>query len=303
MVREHHQEDSTVKRQVTRRYNVNHCNRSNIPYENCIMSAKENDRASHHSGTTRTSASSATAAARARARAEAARVRASFADREIKLKLEMAEKALEKVRLESELEALTIQREAAAATAQADILEAAEEQANPPRSKHSQLPLEEEIEDRTSAYVKQQNELLNNSLHESPAPPPIKLGESLITWGTAYWGSQDVGLPSVQQPIKSERALPSKPEPSKPPHHIKRYEDLKPHIQNMNPLAQPYTPRHTTPADPGQNPVMTDFVRYLARRELVITGLNQFDDLPESFRAWQSSFLNAIKGLDISASE
>lgn len=48
---------------------------------------------------------------------------------------------------------------------------------------------------------------------------------------------------------------------------------------------------------------MTEFVKFLARRELVTTGLRQFDDRPESFRAWRSSFLNAIKELDISASE
>lgn len=48
---------------------------------------------------------------------------------------------------------------------------------------------------------------------------------------------------------------------------------------------------------------MLDFAKYLARRELVTTGLTQFDDCPESFRAWQSSFLNAIIGLDLLASE
>lgn len=48
---------------------------------------------------------------------------------------------------------------------------------------------------------------------------------------------------------------------------------------------------------------MTDFVKYLACQELVTTRLNQFDDQPESFRTWQSSFLNAIRGLDLSASE
>ena len=44
---------------------------------------------------------------------------------------------------------------------------------------------------------------------------------------------------------------------------------------------------------------MIDFAKYLARRELVTTGLTKFDDQPESFRAWQSSFLN----LDLTAGE
>lgn len=48
---------------------------------------------------------------------------------------------------------------------------------------------------------------------------------------------------------------------------------------------------------------MMDFAKYLARRELVTTGLNIFDDKPESFRAWQSSFFNATQGLELTASE
>lgn len=52
----------------------------------------------------------------------------------------------------------------------------------------------------------------------------------------------------------------------------------------------------------GFNPThgMKDFDRYLARRELVSTGLAQFDD---HYRAWQSSFINAIGDLGLTASE
>lgn len=53
----------------------------------------------------------------------------------------------------------------------------------------------------------------------------------------------------------------------------------------------------------NQAPDMMDFAKYLARRELVTTGLNKFDDQPESFRAWQSSFFNATQGLELTASE
>lgn len=48
---------------------------------------------------------------------------------------------------------------------------------------------------------------------------------------------------------------------------------------------------------------MKDFAKYLARRELVTTGLNKFDDRPESFRAWHSSHFNATQGLELAASE
>ena len=73
----------------------------------------------------------ADAAARARARAEAARARAAFSEKEMRLKIERAETEaklhLEKAKLDAELGALNLQREVAAAIAQAEILEAAVE--------------------------------------------------------------------------------------------------------------------------------------------------------------------------------
>jgi len=60
------------------------------------------------------------AAARARAKAEAARARVTFAEREIAIKVDTA-------RLQANLEALHLEKEAAAASAEADILEAAAE--------------------------------------------------------------------------------------------------------------------------------------------------------------------------------
>ncbi len=119
---------------------------------------KDGDRASQMSaGSSHTSVSTASAAARARARAEAARIRASFAEKEAKLKIEQAEREaralLEKARLDAELSALTLQREAAAAVAQAEILEAAEEQSNVPDDKSAKKSLKEECMQRTSDYV------------------------------------------------------------------------------------------------------------------------------------------------------
>lgn len=48
---------------------------------------------------------------------------------------------------------------------------------------------------------------------------------------------------------------------------------------------------------------MIDFAKFLACCELVTTGHTQFDDKPETYRTQQISFINAINGLDISASE
>lgn len=50
-------------------------------------------------------------------------------------------------------------------------------------------------------------------------------------------------------------------------------------------------------------PPMTDFAKFLACRELITTGLFKFDDTPENFRAWQSSFLNATEDIDFTYSQ
>ncbi|XP_039863534.1 uncharacterized protein LOC120718871 [Simochromis diagramma] len=56
-----------------------------------------------------------------------------------------------------------------------------------------------------------------------------------------------------------------------------------------------------TPLEMEQN--MSDLVRFMARRELVTTGLLHFNDRPECYRAWKASFMNAIRGLNLSPSE
>ncbi|CAN2390438.1 zinc finger [Pristimantis euphronides] len=46
-----------------------------------------------------------------------------------------------------------------------------------------------------------------------------------------------------------------------------------------------------------------DFAKFFARRELVAKGLVKFSDRAENYRAWRSSFLNAIRGLELSCSQ
>ncbi|XP_034385776.1 uncharacterized protein LOC117729138 isoform X1 [Cyclopterus lumpus] len=53
----------------------------------------------------------------------------------------------------------------------------------------------------------------------------------------------------------------------------------------------------------NNNSNISDFVRYFARRELVATGLLQFNDRPQNYRAWKRSFQNATRGLDLTPSE
>ncbi len=56
---------------------------------------------------------------------------------------------------------------------------------------------------------------------------------------------------------------------------------------SLNATAQHYAPlRYASHAESIKDSPMTEFVKFLAHRELVTTGLSQFNDRPESFRAW-----------------
>lgn len=53
----------------------------------------------------------------------------------------------------------------------------------------------------------------------------------------------------------------------------------------------------------GDTSNISDVARYLARRDLVTSSLIKFDDFPENYWAWKSSFRNAIDGPLLSANE
>ncbi len=68
----------------------------------------------------------------------------------------------------------------------------------------------------------------------------------------------------------------------------------------------PFTssPYKTTPQPSFNNEAnVSEIARFLARRELVNSGLFKFDDRPENYWAWKSSFVNAIQELHLSATE
>lgn len=48
---------------------------------------------------------------------------------------------------------------------------------------------------------------------------------------------------------------------------------------------------------------MSEIARYLVRRELMNSGLSKFDNGPENYLAWKSSFMNALEGLSLTPSE
>ncbi|XP_030209647.1 uncharacterized protein LOC115541880 [Gadus morhua] len=75
-----------------------------------------------------------------------------------------------------------------------------------------------------------------------------------------------------------------------------------PHKSPFKATAPSYVPMYAPPTA-SVAPETEHLARYLARRDLVSTSLYQFDDKPENYLAWQSSFSNATTGLGLTTTE
>ncbi|KAG5277426.1 hypothetical protein AALO_G00117470, partial [Alosa alosa] len=167
---------------------------------------------------------------------------------------------------------------------------------------------------RTVAYVEQQAQVSFNP--HAPPPdtsPPLRIKVSPPTRQVApvLSSAYPHDAPSAYSSTPQSEYLPASEHQPHLPHHRSSY----PHSaykarqqQGYSSFKQASYPYHSPRNDIQDPPVtpaadMIDFAKYLARRELVTTGLTKFDDRPESFRAWQSSFLNATQGLELTASE
>lgn len=285
---------------------------------------------SHSSTSTRSSAcSTSSAAAAARAKAEAARARLKYNEKETRMRME-------KVELEAKMEKLAIEKEIAVATAMAETLEAAA--AISERS--YKLPLEASpvmSAQRTQDYVNEQAKVCEERslAHEEDL---LFQHESKGPYTKPYAGQSAYdprfNTESIFPPAANVNAndfslqTPNKREPQNPflmsdgaqhsqPLHSVTFENKR-HLSSYHrPQSQPIFRSSYNNSDAGSfhphsytlqptqatDPHMTDFVRFLARRELVTTGLLQFNDQPESYKAWRSSFLNAVRGLDLTCSE
>ncbi|XP_072901672.1 uncharacterized protein [Hemitrygon akajei] len=272
------------------------------------------------------SRASSSKVAHARAKAESARVRALYAKQEAKLKMEAAAREaknqkeaaareaknqkeaaareaknqLERARIASELEVLTLQREAEAARVEAELIEDAEEMhvLDDIKSTSEKIRLE-----RTSDYVQSQIDwkirssspyLFDNvPFHEESQRGPI-----------ASHPSEEDNLPSqLRDEFKNERAdnkyfstpiLPdlARREPKAEFRTANSITDVRP---------QSYTRQHIPTA---RMPLAVEpMAQYLARRDLITSGLYQFDDKPENYRAWYSTFTNAIDGVQLRATQ
>ncbi|XP_057696128.1 uncharacterized protein LOC130918450 isoform X1 [Corythoichthys intestinalis] len=257
-----------------------------------------------HTSNSSSASSTGSAAARARARAEAAKARLLYAEEEMKLKLE-------KAKLEASMDLLNAKKETAAAVAEAEALEAAVE--NEMEVHHSSLSADSallEAQTRIEQYVTEQAKERESELHDAGVLPKTEPSHTY-----SYSPSQ---LKPEAKPFLPNQAHASSHLTTQRTHTYKD-EGLQRHrgVMFEKPCDTPvqlsghrhenihHVPlRVNTPSvSNNSNDNMSDFVRYFARRELVATGLLQFNDKPQNYRAWRRSFQNATQDLNLTPSE
>ncbi|KAL0159525.1 hypothetical protein M9458_043250, partial [Cirrhinus mrigala] len=250
----------------------------------------------------------ASAAAKARASAEAARAKMAFAKRQLEMKKEKARLEQERATVEANLEALELEREAAAALAEAEVLEVAAMERDDNRSEISALS-SHVISKRTEEYVKQHTQMSSDfstlPLIISSATCAQESVPCLIDKSQSMNVAYDADTNTVQERNRlydSERLQSTRlsESPYNLPHSLPNaafkaspHQDPAPKVCTAQSDTQYYSQSQATP--------MLDFAKFIARRELVTTGLTKFDDNPENFRAWESSFVNATQDLQLSA--
>lgn len=239
------------------------------------------------------STSSASSAARARAKAEAARVRASYASKEAQLKVE-------KVKIDTELQVLELQREADAAVAEAEVLEEAEAIRDGHESRRSES--DRVKKERTCEYVKSQ---MNVNKHNDPAPVTcnrsVEIEGTFITWNPTENDVSDAEPSPVntrprrhnQHTSVTIQATSSSPKGENKPKSNQTKNAL-------NPFSSPFVPLYNSP---GSTSHAEPFAQYMARRDLITSGLYQYDDKPENFRAWLSSFTGATADVHLTPTQ
>ncbi|XP_041945123.1 uncharacterized protein LOC121706994 [Alosa sapidissima] len=237
-------------------------------------------------------------AARARARAEAERARAHYAKKELEVRMEQ-------VRMEGALIALKHEKEAAAAMAEAIVFqEAAESIGEGALSARQSLASAEDPIQRTKDFVEQHSNVtppcdqshtegnLNHSV--TPVAPNSHIDDTAeLPQSTPHQH-----LPPPRSNIRRQHVtLMQTPEDVRSVHNpwANSLSEFKPLPQHLaSPL--PHPPLSGEEA-------MSDIARFLARLELIHAGLTKFDDRPENYWAWKSSFVNAKQGLYLTASE
>ncbi|XP_075924090.1 uncharacterized protein LOC142925100 [Petromyzon marinus] len=267
-------------------------------------------------------ASIATAAARRKAEhAEQESILATAAAREQESIL-VATATWKKIELDAKLSTLQLKKEAAAARAQAEVLQAA---ANLDKEeKWSEFGTQIPVKDRDQLTRKN---ILDWSEQCINAPPPndteqmvdVQASPSPHRMNTnAVYGNGGNAYPALAASRRLSVAhVGSEMDASRQTHipdsHIRGSNQRDRNLLGppSNTIANDGMQGNAANNGTSQAPVWThpgsaglgDFARYLAHRELINTGLVKFDDHSENYRAWRSTFRNAIRNADICASK
>ena len=268
----------------------------NVPDEEKVGSQDgiETGSASHHSHSrkshsSRSSTSSRVSleAARARARAEAAKARLAFTERETELKIE-------KAKLEAKIDCINLQREAEAAHAEAVVLETAA--ADIDGSDHSKelefLPLQESIQKRTDDYV------THHTLHHFQQSPKEEK-DVLYPLPPTLTPQQDYTFQCGAQSLDIDRkSMYQQRDTQQLDTDVLQRRDYGHHDTAIS-----IKPAHVVNTSTSTNSTTVDLAKFLAKNQLVSSGLTKFDDLPEHYVAWRETFINTTQHLELSASE
>lgn len=264
--------------------------------------------------------SSSVAVARARAKAEAARVKLAFAHKEADILKKQADQLKKKADLDADLHVLKSEKEAAAAQAEAQAWEeSAQEDGDPQQPELDGMPLIDPTQ-RTQEYVQQHAEF-NAGPQTFPDYPPDPPAPFMHQPSTGYFqGTEDYKDPDGYQGSRHSKEE-FKPLPflssdqqqkfgvSMSQHNYDVSPKREPVSGNYGPYvkrpindSQPYHPgpHLSIPRPPHVQPTDTSgLAKYLMRREMVSSGLLKFDDQPENYWAWKTSFQTAVWDLQL----
>ena len=232
------------------------------------------------------SSSASLAAAKARAKVLAARARTTFVQKENDL-------LIEKACMDATLATLKLDKEIASAEAEAEALESTAAELERGSRTIISLPTQSPRE-RTFNYVERHSNAASESTPTDPTRQPQQRNPANVNSTRQYnQDSFDRDLNRSRQPALTNQA------PSPAP-------DNKPHIPYPMGTHQPLSsthPRQAPHTHYGDHTGFGEVAQFLVRRELLSSSLTKFDDQPESYWAWRSSFLNSIRGIDLTCSE
>ncbi len=263
------------------------------------------------------------AALEARAKAEAALTRATYAQKEIEVRVKQAQVQaqlkVEETRLEATLNALHQESEAEAAAAEASVFEAAAETGEIEQLSDGRgLLSSHESLQRTEKYVEDQHKykegdlpmLVESTEHKPLAPYSVNLIQpQAIKQHSPF---KDLPVRSTTTQILTNAATPlsshtihTQAESIKQAGgNISQFNsalpDALPPKQNITFTS--HSSSHRNERHAARSDVF-ELAKFLARRDLLTGGLSRFNDKPENYWAWKSSFCNAIEGLDLKPSE